>query len=160
LVELRNRFSSLGHFFYWGDCWVDIFNNYCSWGRRRRFTKEFVNRLWSSWLCGWLHCDSHGGGSFGLRRPLSCFLSVNFFPLVYALFLEKAEDVVQHEVPIGLFGQKEGLDELAPSFAMVGHFTNDLDDYPTICRRLSINRVNENLAVIKTNGGDFFVDFL
>lgn len=36
-----------------------------------------------------------------------------------SLFLQKAEDVVEDEVAVGLLGEEEGLDELSPWLALI-----------------------------------------
>jgi hypothetical protein len=76
------------------------------------------------------------------------------------LLLQKAEDIIEDEVAVGLLGEEKGLDKFAPGLVAVGHLTDDLDDDPAICRRLSIDRVDEDLAILEANRGNFLVDFL
>jgi hypothetical protein len=76
------------------------------------------------------------------------------------LLLQESENVVEHKIAVGLLSEEKGLDKLAPGLAAVRHLTDDLDDDSTICRSLRIYRVNEDLAVLKTNRSDFLMDFL
>jgi hypothetical protein len=59
-----------------------------------------------------------------------------------------------------LFCKEESLHKLSPRVAMVRHFADDLNDDAAICRGLRVYRVDENFAVLETEGGDFVVDFL
>jgi hypothetical protein len=59
-----------------------------------------------------------------------------------------------------LFSKEKSLNEFAPGFVVIGHFTNDLDDDTAACRRLSIDRVNENFAILEADGGNLVVNFL
>lgn len=76
------------------------------------------------------------------------------------VFLQKAEDIVEDEISVRLLGKEERLDEFPPWLAVVGHFTNDLNDYTTVRGGLRIDRVDEDLAVLETNRCDFRVNFL
>jgi len=92
---------------------------------------------------------SWGGFGFGVT-----FLAVGGF------FFEEAEDVVEDKVAVGLLSEEEGLYEFAPWVAVVGHFADDLDDDAAAGRRLCIDGVDEDLAVLEADGGDLVVDFL
>jgi hypothetical protein len=97
--------------------------------------------------------NSSGGGGFD-------GLSLIDLVALNGLLLQESEDVVENEVAIWLFGEEEGLDELAPRFICVGHLTDDLDNDPAICRRLGIDGVYEDFAILEANRSDFLVDFL
>ena len=87
-------------------------------------------------------------------------VALRLFALFNRLLLQEAEDVVEDEVAIRLFSQEESLDKLLPSFTLVRHLTNDLNDDSTVCGGLSINRVDEDLAVLESNRGNLTMNFL
>jgi hypothetical protein len=66
------------------------------------------------------------------------------------LFFEETENVVKNKITVGLLGEEEALNELAPRAALVGHFTDDQDGDATVGGGLSINRMDEDLAVLET----------
>ena len=76
------------------------------------------------------------------------------------IFLEEPEDVVENKVAIWLFCKEESLDELSPGITMVGHLADDLNDDTTVGGGLRVYGVNEDFAVLETDGGDLVVDFL
>ena len=76
------------------------------------------------------------------------------------LLLEEAEDVVEDVVAVGLLGEEEGLHELAPGLAAVGHLADDLDDDAAVGGGLGVDGVDEDLAVFEADGGDLVVYFL
>jgi hypothetical protein len=76
------------------------------------------------------------------------------------LLLQETENVVQNKVTVGLLGQEKCLSEFAPGLVVVGHFTDDLNDDPTICRGLGVDGVDENLAVVEADRENPVVDFL
>jgi hypothetical protein len=80
--------------------------------------------------------------------------------LINSILLEEAEDVVQNVVAARLFSEEEGLDKLAPRLALVGHLADDLDYDAPVRRRLSVNAVDEDLAVLEANRSDLTVNFL
>ena len=80
--------------------------------------------------------------------------------ILNGIFLEELEDVVEHKVAIELFRKEECLDKLSLGVAVVGHFADDLDNDTTIGGGLRVYRVNEDFAVLETDEGDLFVDFL
>ena len=75
-------------------------------------------------------------------------------------FFQEAKDVVENEVSIRLLGKEERLDEFLPSLSLVRHLADDLNNDTAICRGLSINRVDEDLAVLETDRSNLAVDFL
>jgi hypothetical protein len=50
------------------------------------------------------------------------------------------------------------LGEFSPGPAEIRHFSDDEDSNATIGRRLGINRVDEDFAVLETHGDDFSVN--
>ena len=82
------------------------------------------------------------------------------FVALDGFLLEEAEHVVEDEVAVGLLGEEEALDELAPGAVLVGHFTDDQDGDAAVEGRLRVHGVDEDLAVLEAQGGDFGVDFL
>ena len=101
---------------------------------------------------------------FGGRRGGVLFLSgCDLLASVVALsslFLEETEDIIEDEVPIRLLGEEERLNELFPSLSSIRHFTDDLDDDTTIRGGLSIDGVDEDLAIFETDGSNTIVNFL
>jgi hypothetical protein len=59
-----------------------------------------------------------------------------------------------------LFGEEESLHEFTPRVTMVRHLSDDLDDDTTVCGGLRINGVDEDFAVLESDGGDLIVNFL
>ena len=92
-----------------------------------------------------------------LLRELSLRL---LLALLDRLLLQEAEDVVEDEVAIRLLSKEEGLHELPPWLALVGHFTDDLDNNAAIRRGLGIYGVDEDFAVLEADRGDLGMDFL
>jgi len=82
------------------------------------------------------------------------------FFVLYCLFFEEAKDVVENKVAVRLLGEEESLNKFPPRLTTVRHFTNNLNDDATVGRGLSVDRVNEDLAVFKPNRGDLVVYFL
>jgi hypothetical protein len=116
---------------------------------RSRWRYRLRHRLWGRHRCG------RGRGSrdtFSLR--LTCIIALN------GLFLQEPEDIIKDEIPIRLFGEEERLHEFTPRFAVVRHFTNDLDDDAAICGGLRIDGMDEDFAVLKADRSDLVVDFL
>ena len=104
-------------------------------------------------------------GRLGNRRSGGPLISGRLLILAFiialsGLLFEEAEDIVEDKIPIWLLRKEERLNKLFPSFSAIGHFTDDLDDDASICGRLSINGVNENLAILETDGSNTIVDFL
>ena len=95
-----------------------------------------------------------------LRSVSRSDVALRLFALFNRLLLQEAEDVVEDEVAIRLFSQEESLDKLLPCFTLVRHLTNDLNDDSTVCGGLSINRVDEDLAVLESNRGNLTMNFL
>ena len=95
----------------------------------------------------------HADGLFLVR-------GVEFHLVLFLFFLEVSEDVVEDKVAVGLFGQEECLGELSPWATVVGHFTNNEEDDSPSCRCLRVDRVDEDFAVVVTDGVDTFVDLL
>ena len=95
-------------------------------------------------------------GSGGLLGNLRLLL----FALLNGLLLQEAEDVIEDKVAVGLLGEEKRLHEFPPSFALVRHLTDDLNDDTAICRRLSVDRVNEDLAILEADGSDLVVNLL
>ena len=83
-----------------------------------------------------------------------------FILALSSLLLEETEDVVEDEVSVRLLGEEECLYKLFPSLSPIGHFTDDLDDNATIRGGLSIDGVNENLAILEPDGSNPVVNFL
>lgn len=94
------------------------------------------------------------------RSGLGDSFTLLLVTLLDGLFLQEAEDVVEDEVAVRLLGEEERLHELPPCFALVRHLTDDLDDDAAICRGLSVDRVDEDLAVLEADGGNLVMDFL
>jgi len=65
--------------------------------------------------------------------------SLLWLAFIILRILEKAEDVVEDEVAIGLLREEKCLNELPPRLATVGHFTDHLNDNTTIGRGLCID---------------------
>ena len=91
---------------------------------------------------------------------LGNLLAFLLLALFNRLFLQEAENVVKDEVAVGLLSKEESLDKFPPWLPTVGHLPNHLNNNTSIGRRLGIDRVNEDFAVLETDGGDFSVDFL
>lgn len=98
----------------------------------------------------------------GSRSKLDRLRSLGLLVLTFlnGFFLKETEDIVEDEITIGLLSEEEGLNKLPPRFTLVGHFADDLDDDTAICRRLSVDRVDEDLAILEAYRGDLVVDFL
>jgi hypothetical protein len=92
------------------------------------------------------------------------FLFLLLFILIVLFFLvvvlEEAEDVVVDVVTPELFGQEEGLDKLLGGSSSVGHFAEDLDNNTSVNRSLAVEVAHEDLAVLKVQLQDLFVDRL
>lgn len=70
------------------------------------------------------------------------------------------EQIVQHEVAIGLLSEEEGLNKLLPRLALVRHLANDLDDDAVVGGRLGVDVVDKDFAVVVAQAHDLVVDFL
>ena len=79
---------------------------------------------------------------------------------VHRFLLKETEDVIEDKVSVRLLGQEKRLRELAPKIATIGHFADDLDDDPAICRGLRVDRVDEDFAVLEPDRNNLVVDFL
>lgn len=138
-------------------------------GRVRENSRGFLLRNWGRGrgrLTGWLRLRLSGRlgrwlldrGGFGGRNGGN---RLGFADIILnSIFLEEPEDVVENKVTIWLFCKEESLDELSPGITMIGHLADDLNDDTTIGRGLRIYGVNEDFAVLETDGGDLVVDFL
>ena len=80
--------------------------------------------------------------------------------ILNGIFLEEPEDVIEHKVATRLFHKERCLDKLSPGVAVVGHFADDLDDDTTVGGGLRVYRVNEDFAVLETDGGGLVMDLL
>lgn len=86
-------------------------------------------------------------------------LTGRFF-ILNGLLLQEAEDVIEDKIAIWLLCKEESLDELLPRLTAIAHLANDLDDNTTRRRSLRIHRMDEDLAVLETDGENFVVNFL
>lgn len=147
-------------------CFLNLW--YVSWGRGGlAYNLRFG---FNDWRCrsGNRHGRSLGSnGRLRNRHGQRCRnllrdggLRVRGLVVFNGVFLQKAEDIVEDEISVRLLGKEERLDEFPPWLAVVGHFTNDLNDYTTVRGGLRIDRVDEDLAVLETNRCDFRVNFL
>jgi len=100
-----------------------------------------------------------GGGRGGGLFLSGCILLRSIIALG-GLFFKETEDIVEDEVSIRLLGEEERLNELLPKLSPIRHFTDDLDDDATIRGGLSIDGVNEDLAIFETDGSNTIVNFL
>ena len=83
-----------------------------------------------------------------------------FLLVLVDLLFEVSENVIQHKVAIGLFGEKECLSEFPPRLVVVRHFTNDEDDDAAVGRGLGVDRVDVDFTLVVADGGDAVVNFL
>jgi hypothetical protein len=81
----------------------------------------------------WLNGYSWFWNSGGSRGPFDGFDSLAGIVALNGLLLQEAKDVVENEVPIWLFREKESLNKFTPWVAVVGHFTDDLDNDTAVC---------------------------
>lgn len=86
-------------------------------------------------------------------------LTGTFF-ILDRLLLQEAEDVIENKIAIWLLCKEECLDELLPGLTAITHLANDLDDNTARRRSLRIHRMDEDLAVLETDGENFIVNFL
>ena len=100
------------------------------------------------------------GGRRSGRLLISGYTLLTFIFALSSLLLQETEDIVEDEVPVRLLGKEECLNKLFPSLSSIGHFTDDLDDNATIRGGLSIDGVNEDLAILETDGSNTIVNFL
>lgn len=88
------------------------------------------------------------------HRIFTIFVTIN------RLLFEEAEDVIEDKIAVWLFGKEKSLNKFPPSFTTVGHFTDNLDYNAAIRRRLSVNRVNEDLTILETDRCNAIMNFL
>lgn len=123
-------------------------------GRRgRRLTGRSKYWFRGGFRCGWFECSRFRGGRGGTRV---CVAHI----ILNGIFLEKTEDVVENKVAVGLFCKEECLDKLSPGITTVRHFADDLNDNAAVGRGLRVYGVDENFAVLETDGSDLVVDLL
>jgi hypothetical protein len=120
------------------------------WGRLTRRRRLGLSNRFRCWLL-----DRDGFRDSNGRSRLG-FADI----ILDGIFLKEPEDVVENKVAIWLLCKEESLDELSPGITMVGHLADDLNDDTTVGGGLRVYRVNEDFAVLKTDGGDLVVDFL
>lgn len=104
--------------------------------------------------------DRFGNGRSRGLLVSGCLLVFAFILALGSLLFEETEDIVKDEISIWLFRKEERLNKLFPSLSAIGHFTDDLDDDATIRGGLSVNGVNENLAILETDGSNTIMNFL
>jgi hypothetical protein len=79
--------------------------------------------------------------------------------LLHGLVGKVTEDIVKDKVAVGLLGEDEGLDEALVGLALVGDFTNDLDDDVGV-GALGVDVGDADLGVLEVELLDALVDGL
>jgi hypothetical protein len=79
--------------------------------------------------------------------------------LLHRLVSKVTEDIIKDKVAVGLLGEDEGLDEALVGLALVGDFTNDLDDDVGV-GALGVDVGDADLCVLEVELLDALVDGL
>jgi hypothetical protein len=115
---------------------------------------------WLSRRCWDLCRDCRSDGDRILSKGYVDIVCIYTIIGLDSFFLEETKDIVENEITIWLFCKEESLNKLAPWFVVIGHFSDDLDDDSTICRRLSVDGMDEDFTILEADGGYLVMDFL
>jgi hypothetical protein len=116
---------------------------------RRRAGIDGKGRLWDKFIL----VRDYGLSSGSLGHLLQSFV-------IHVILLQISENIIEDEVTVGLFSEEECLGKFAPRLVVIGHLANSLDDYAVVGARLRIDRVDENLAILKADGEYLFVNLV